>query len=85
LGTWGRKAPVEVAEVAVGVACGVDAEEFAFGTEMGAGVCLSPLVEAWYTDPSSLGIKVNAEQKPSEDVISSVRPSLDHVRSVKVA
>ena len=34
-----------VAEVAVGVACGVDAAEFAFATEIGAGVCLSLLCD----------------------------------------
>jgi hypothetical protein len=28
------------AELAVGVACGVDAAEFAFCTEIGVGVCL---------------------------------------------
>jgi hypothetical protein len=55
-------------------------------------------VYAW---PSSVGEKDRVEQKPSDDVISSVRPSLDlrimsvvsrngtswtyHVRSVKVA
>ena len=35
--------------------------------------------------PSSPGAKVRAEQKPSEDVMISVRPSLDQLKSVKVA
>ena len=75
-----------VADDAVGVGCGVEAVEFAFATEIGVGVCFALLaVLAWYGVPSSPGAKVRAEQKPSEDVIRSVWPSLDHVRSVKVA
>jgi len=35
--------------------------------------------------PNSPGANVRAEQKPSEEVITSVWPSLDHVKSVKVA
>jgi hypothetical protein len=35
--------------------------------------------------PSSPGENVKAEQKPSDEVMSSVLPSPDHVRSVKVA
>lgn len=31
----------------------------------------------WYDTPSSPGWKLRAEQKPSEDVISSVLPSFD--------
>ena len=38
-----------------------------------------------YTSPSSPGEKVRFEQKPSEELISSVKPSVDQVRSVKVA
>ena len=38
-----------------------------------------------YTCPSSPGVNDSVEQKPSEDDISSVRPSLDHVKSVNVA
>lgn len=38
-----------------------------------------------YTWPSSPGVNERVEQKPSEDDISSVRPSLDHVKSVNVA
>lgn len=38
-----------------------------------------------YTSPSSPGAKDRVEQKPSDDEMSSVRPSLDHVRSVNVA
>ena len=71
------------AGVRVGVACGVDAAELALATEIGAGVCL--WFETGYTVPSSAGPNVRAEQKPSEEVIRSVWPSLDQVRSVKVA
>lgn len=40
---------------------------------------------ATYDVPSSPGANVKHEQKPSEEVMSSVRPSADHARSVKVA
>ena len=71
---------------AVGVACGVEAAELALATEMGAGVCFSLRDEGWwYTLPNSPGEKVRAEQKPSDEVMRRVWPSLDHVRSVKVA
>jgi hypothetical protein len=45
-----------------------------------AGVCDGRLCVARgpvYFSPSSPGVKVIAEQNPSEDVISSVDPSLD--------
>lgn len=38
-----------------------------------------------YTWPSSPELNDKVEQKPSEDVMSKVSPSLDQVRSVKVA
>lgn len=38
-----------------------------------------------YFSPNSPGENVKAEQKPSEELINSVDPSLDHVTSVKVA
>jgi hypothetical protein len=47
---------------------------------MGTGVCCGRLCVARgpvYFSPSSPGAKVTAEQKPSEDVISSVEPSFD--------
>lgn len=46
-GTGGGNAPAELAEEAVGVAWGVEAAEFALGTEIGAGVCLSLFAEGW--------------------------------------
>ena len=74
-----------VAEAAVGVAWGVVAAEFAFATDIGVGVCLAFAEGGWCVVPSSPGANVRAEQKPSEELMSSVWPSLDHVRSVKVA
>ena len=75
-----------VADPAVGVACGVDVAELAMVTEIGVGVCPETAgTVCWYVLPSSPGAKVRAEQKPSEDVMISVRPSLDQVKSVKVA
>lgn len=59
------------AGAAVGVACGVEAAEFARATEIGVGVCRTVLT-GWCTVPSSPGAKHNAEQKPSEEVINSV-------------
>lgn len=38
-----------------------------------------------YTCPSSPGLNEIVEQKPSEDEISRVSPSLDHAKSVNVA
>jgi hypothetical protein len=38
-----------------------------------------------WTSPNSPGAKVRVEQKPSEDVMRSVSPSLDQVKSVNVA
>jgi hypothetical protein len=74
------------AVAAVGVACGVEAAELALAIEIGVGVCLLAVGTGWvYTVPSSPGAKVKAEQKPSEEVMSSVRPSLDQDRSVNVA
>jgi hypothetical protein len=35
--------------------------------------------------PNSPGANVRAEQKPSDEVITNVRPSLAQVKSVKVA
>jgi len=71
---------------AVGVAWGVDVAEFALTADIGVGVCLAPVVTGGgHTVPSSPGAKVRTEQKPSDEVMSNVWPSLDHVRSVKVA
>lgn len=53
-----------------------------------AGVCCGRLWTAngpVYFSPSSPGANVTDEQKPSEEVISSIEPSLDQVISVKVA
>ena len=44
----GNTPPPEFAEEAVGVACGVDAAELAFGTEIGAGVWRSLRAEGWW-------------------------------------
>ena len=35
--------------------------------------------------PSSPGVKVRAEQKPSDEVMSRVLPSADQLKSVNVA
>lgn len=70
----------------VGVAWGVEVAEFALAAEIGVGVCLAPVVTGGgHMVPSSPGAKVRAEQKPSDEDMSNVWPSLDHVRSVKVA
>ena len=46
--------------------------------EMGAGLGLELAVDdMWCTVPNSPGENVNDEQKPSEDVMTSVRPSAD--------
>lgn len=63
----------------------MDAAEFALATDMGVGVWRAALGGGWWTVPSSPGANVRAEQKPSEEVISKVWPSLDQVKSVKVA
>ncbi len=46
-GSNGGGGATEFAEVAVGVACGVEAAELALLTEIGAGVCFSLLAEGW--------------------------------------
>jgi hypothetical protein len=81
----GCRAIAGTAGIVVGVACGVDAAELALATEMGVGVCRAMLGGGWWTVPSSPGAKVRAEQKPSDEVIRRVWPSLDQVKSVKVA
>jgi hypothetical protein len=68
--------------VAFGVDCWEDTTEVLIA--MGAGVALFVSGLGWIW-PSSPGEKERAEQKPSEDVIRRVRPSLDQARSVKVA
>lgn len=69
----------------MGVAWGVEAAELALPTEIGVGVCRTVLGAGWCTVPSSPGANDSAEQKPSEEVINNVWPSLDQVKSVKVA
>ena len=67
--------------VPVGVGVGVEwFDDCAAFTLMAAGVACRRVDEASgpvYFSPSSPGAKVTAEQNPSEDVISSVDPSLD--------
>ena len=69
----------------VGVACGVEAAELALATDMGVGVCRAMLGGGWWKVPNSPGAKVRAEQKPSDEVMRRVLPSLDQVKSVNVA
>jgi hypothetical protein len=67
--------------VPVGVGVGVEwFDDCAALMLMAAGVACRLLCEASgpvYFSPSSPGAKVTAEQNPSDDVISSVDPSLD--------
>lgn len=66
-----------------GVGAGVD------WLEDGAEGRLPTLAEGtticWKICPSSPGAKVTAEQKPSEELMMRVRPSVDHDKSVNVA
>ena len=63
------------AETAVGVGIGVGWADDA--VDMAGDGCAA--VGTWpvYTCPSSPGLKVRFEQKPSEELMSNVRPSLD--------
>ena len=69
--------------MAVGVGMGV----FWLDKLIEAGFSKTALVvlSGTYNSPSSPGEKVKVEQKPSDDVINKVNPSLDQVKSVKVA
>jgi hypothetical protein len=61
--------------VEVGVCIGVFCEdETAVLLSVG---CLAVGISPVYTWPSSPGAKVRVEQKPSDEVISKVRPSAD--------
>jgi hypothetical protein len=71
----------------VGVGVGVDAFD-PLVVLIVAGVCCGRLWTAngpVYFSPSSPGANVIEEQKPSEEVINSIDPSLDQVISVNVA
>jgi len=67
--------------IEVGVAIGVFWEDETAVMDGCFAVGTSPT----YLSPSSPGAKVRVEQKPSEEVIRRVKPSLDQVRSVNVA
>jgi hypothetical protein len=75
--------------VPVGVGVGVEwFDDCAALTLIAAGVgcrlvCVA--VGPVYFSPNSPGAKVTAEQKPSDEVMINVDPSLDHVMSVNVA
>lgn len=58
----------------VGVGVEVVAGAGGAGVGVGRGVCVAGAVYCW---PSSPGAKVRVEQKPSEELIIRVRPSLD--------
>ncbi len=64
------------ADAAVGVGTGVACADDAVEMGAGDGWCA---VSTWpvYTCPSSPGLKVRFEQKPSDELMSKVRPSLD--------
>jgi hypothetical protein len=54
--------------------------EFARPMEIGGGWCFPDcelVIGGWKMAPSSPGANVKQEQKPSDEVMSSVRPSVD--------
>ncbi len=71
------------AEAAVGVGTGVGCAEEPVDIGAGDGWCAVGTCPA-YTWPSSPGLKVRVEQKPSDELMSKVSPSLDLRSTVSI-